>query len=211
MSQADGIWYAGCWKSQITAAAGMSQADGIWYAGCCFFCPLKNILWVCYCILILARGYKIIPVSVLIGFSIRGQADISCPLPSLVAPLGASQGATRLLHRRSTPHLPLTAAAVSRPMSASPRPPTRVSSSLCPLPTLLSSLPPLRRRRVGLRRVSGQIQGACLWICGPLPWILSSPHGTRPTTLSVSRHGGSSWFAAGLGLLRVAGAAWHRS
>lgn len=55
------------------------------YAGAdtVFSCPLKNILWVCYCILILARGYKIIPVSVLIGFSIRGQADISCPLPSL--------------------------------------------------------------------------------------------------------------------------------
>jgi hypothetical protein len=56
------------------------------YAGAdtVFSCPLKNILWVCYCILILARGYKIIPVSVPIGFSIRGQADISCPLPSLV-------------------------------------------------------------------------------------------------------------------------------
>jgi hypothetical protein len=55
------------------------------YAGAdtVFSCPLKNILWVCYCILILARGYKIIPVSVPIGFSIRGQADISCPLPSL--------------------------------------------------------------------------------------------------------------------------------
>ena len=49
-----------------------------------FSCPLKNILWVCYCILILACGYKIIPVSVPIRFSIRGQADISCPLLSLV-------------------------------------------------------------------------------------------------------------------------------
>jgi hypothetical protein len=71
--------------------------------------------------------------------------------------------------------------------------------SLCPLPTLLSSLPSLRRRRVGLRRVSGQIRGARLWIYGPLPWIQSSPHETHPTTLSGSWYGGPPWFAAGWG------------